>query len=278
MARYGMVIDIDKCNGCYNCFLACKDEYAGNDYPPFSVEQPNEGKSWMRVTEKEMGTCPKVKVDYIPQPCLHCGDAPCINKAVDGEVYRRPDGIVLIDPVKAEGKREIVSYCPHRVISWNEEKNVPQKCTFCVHLLEDGVKEPRCAEACPSGAILFGDLDDPGSEISKLVKSPGTEELNPAYKLNPNVVYRNLPKRFIAGEVLLEDKQDTCAQGIKVTLKSESFEKTCTTDFLGDFEFKGLEINQAYQIVIDHEGYKPQTINIKTDTDKNIGEVLLACN
>ena len=66
MARYGMIIDIDKCNGCYSCFLACRDEYEGNDYVPFSLSQPSNGKPWMRIIEREMGFCPKVKVDYIP--------------------------------------------------------------------------------------------------------------------------------------------------------------------------------------------------------------------
>ncbi len=275
MTRYGMVIDIDKCNGCYNCFLACKDEFAGNDFPPFSVAQPNSGKPFMRVTEKERGKCPTIKVDYIPLPCLQCADAPCVNKAIDGEVYRRPDGIVVIDPEKAKGKREIVSYCPHRVISWNEEKNIPQKCTFCVHLLEQGWKQPRCVEACPSGALLFGDLDDPDSEISKIAKSPDIEEMNPAYALKPNVLYRNLPKRFIAGEVLLADHQETCAAGIKVTLKSGTVEQTSSTDFMGDFEFDGLAPNQTYQITIDHDGYAAQSLEVKTDSNVNLGEIIL---
>jgi Fe-S-cluster-containing dehydrogenase component len=277
MARYGMVIDINKCNGCYNCFLACKDEYTGNDYPPYSIARQNEDKPFMKVTEKEMGKCPKVKVDYIPQPCFQCKDAPCVKMATDGEVYRRPDGIVIIDPEKAKGKREIVNYCPYRVISWNEAENVAQKCTFCVHLLENGAKEPRCVEACPSGALLFGDLDDPESEISKNMASAGTGELNPVYNLKPSVLYRNLPGRFIAGEVILEDKQDVCAGGVKVTLKGDSIEKTGTTDFLGDFEFKGLEAKQSYQVIIEADGYASRTINVKTDTDKNIGEVLLSC-
>ena len=275
MARYGMVIDIDKCNGCYNCFLACKDEFVGNDYPPFSAAQPNDGKPWMGITEKERGICPKIKVDYIPMPCLQCSDAPCVKKAVNGEVYRRPDGIVLIDPEKAVGKREIVSSCPHRVIAWNEEKDIPQKCTFCAHLLEQGWKEPRCVEACPSGALLFGDLDDPDSEISRILKSPDIEELNPGYTLKPNVLYRNLPKRFISGEVLLTDKPEACADGIKVTLKNKAGEQVCATDFLGDFEFDGLPPNQTYQIVIEHEGYAPQSFEVKTTTDIQLGEIIL---
>ena len=277
MARYGMIIDINKCNGCYNCFLACKDEYTGNDYPPYSAAQQNEARPFMKMTEKEMGKCPKVKVDYIAQPCLQCADATCVKMATDGEVYRRPDGIVIIDPEKAKGKREIVNSCPHRVISWNEEKDVAQKCTFCVHLLEKGAKEPRCVEACPSGAILFGDLDDPESEISKNLASAPTEELNPSYNLKPNVVYRNLPGRLIAGEVIFDDKKE-CAKDVKVTLTGESLDRTVTTDFLGDFEFKGLPADRTFRLTIEFNGYKSQTIDIRTDTDKNIGEVLLACN
>ena len=277
MARYGMLIDINKCNGCYNCFLACKDEYTDNDYLPYSVSQPTEGKPFMKVTEKEIGKHPKIKVDYVVQPCLQCQDAQCVKMATDGEVYRRPDGIVIIDPEKAKGRREITTYCPHRVISWNDAQNVAQKCTFCVHLLENGAKEPRCVEGCPSGAMLFGDLDDPNSEISKNIAAAPTEELNPVYNLKPNVFYRNLPGRLIAGEVVLEDKQE-CAKDVKVTLKGDGAEKATTTDFLGDFEFKNLEADKAYKLTIEYDGYKSQSIDIKTDTDKNIGEVLLECN
>jgi Fe-S-cluster-containing dehydrogenase component len=275
MARYGMVIDIDKCNGCYNCFLACKDEFAGNDYLPFSLSQPSMGKSWMRITERERGFCPKVKVDYIPLPCLQCNEAPCVKAAHNGEVYRRPDGIILIDPEKSIGKREILSTCPHRVIQWNEEKNIPQKCTFCAHLLEQGWKEPRCVEACPSGALLFGDLDDPDSEISRVMKSPHIEELHPEYGLQPNVVYIDLPKRFIAGEVLLEDRQDECAKGVVVTLSDGKNKHTCKTDIFGDFEFDGLESNRSYRILVEHEGYLSKELEVKTDTDVHVGEIIL---
>ena len=278
MSRYGMIIDVNKCNGCYNCFLACKDEYTGNDYPGYSAALPNDSKPFMKVIEKEMGVCPKVKVDYVAMPCLQCEDAQCVKMATEGEVYRRPDGIVMIDPEKAKGKREIVTYCPHRFITYNEAADVAQKCSFCVHLLENGAKEPRCAEACPSGAILFGDLDDPDSKISKAKAEAPTQELNASYGLKPNVVYRSLPGKLIAGEVILKDKQDACAEGAKVTLKGDGMEMSTTTDFLGDFEFKGLEAGKAFILTVEHDGYKSQTIDVKTDTDKNIGEVLLACN
>ena len=66
------------------------------------------------------------------------------------------------------------SSCPYRVIFWNEAANIPQKCTFCAHLLDDGWSEPRCVEACPTEALVFGDLDDPESAVSKAMKSRGS--------------------------------------------------------------------------------------------------------
>ena len=275
MARYGMVINIDKCNGCYSCLLACKDEFEGNDYLPFSASQSSAGKSWMRISERERGACPKVKVDYIPLPCLHCKEAPCVQASSTGAVYRRPDGIVLIDPEKSRGQKEIIATCPHRVIHWNEEQSIPQKCTLCVHLLEKGWKEPRCVEACPSGALLFGDLDDPASEISGFINASPVEEYHPEYGLKPNVVYMDLPKKFIAGEVLLKDRQDECAQGVQVTLSNGTRKQSCKTDFLGDFEFDGLESNGAYRILVEFEGYRPKELQVKTQVDVHLGEILL---
>lgn len=102
MARYGLVIDINKCTGCYNCFLTCRDEFAGNAYPGYSAAQPMSGMNWIKVLEKERGQYPKVKVNYIPLTCMHCEDATCVQMAKDGAVYKRPDGIVMIDPEKAK--------------------------------------------------------------------------------------------------------------------------------------------------------------------------------
>ncbi len=155
MARYGLVIDVNKCSGCYNCYLACRDEYCGNDYPPYSLAQPYTGHFWMRQIERERGKYPKVKVAYTPLPCMHCDDALCIKTAQDGAVYRRPDGIVIIDPEKSKGQKNLLSACPYRVIYWNEKTNIPQKCTLCAHLLDAGWKEPRCVELCPAGAMTF---------------------------------------------------------------------------------------------------------------------------
>jgi len=107
---------------------------------------------------------------------------PAYVRAVsDGSTYERDDGIVLIDPAKASGKKSLVSRCPYRVIYWNEAEQVAQKCTLCAHLLDKGWKEPRCVEACPTGALVFGDLDDPDSLASNLLASTATAPLHPEY-------------------------------------------------------------------------------------------------
>ena len=138
MTRLSLLIDVTKCSGCHNCFLACRDEYYDNDYSPYSAPQPLDGQFWMQVKEVERGSYPKPKLDYIPMPCMHCEKAPCIDAAADEAVYRRKDGIVIIDPKKAKGQKAIVNSCPYRVVFWNAELELPQKCTLCAHRLDRG--------------------------------------------------------------------------------------------------------------------------------------------
>ena len=153
MKNYGIVIDVMKCNGCYSCFLACKDEHCGEEFPGYSAAQPMTGQYWMNLVEVERGTYPKVKLNHIPVTCAQCKNPACMKAAEDGAVYKREDGIVMIDPVKAAGQKQIVNSCPYRVIFWNQEKNVAQKCTMCAHLLDEGYKTPRCVELCPTGRM-----------------------------------------------------------------------------------------------------------------------------
>lgn len=274
MARYGIIVDITKCNGCYNCFLACRDEHCGNDFPPYALSQPMTGHFWMKLNEKERGKYPKVKVAYTAVPCMHCDKPACVGHAQDGAIYKRKDGIVIIDPVKSKGQKNLLSSCPYRVIYWNEEKQIPQKCTLCAHLLDQGWKEPRCVEACPTAALIFGDLDDPKSEIAKLMAEGNTEVLHPEYGMQEKVRYIALPKRFIAGAVVFKDT-DECAEGVNVTLTGEGEKKTIKTDNYGDFEFEGLATDKAYSVKIDAKGYKGQVFEVKTNIDIYLGDIFL---
>jgi Fe-S-cluster-containing dehydrogenase component len=229
----------------------------------------------MQVKEIERGVYPKPKVDYIPTPCMQCREAPCLDAAKNGAVYRREDGIVIIDPEKAKGQEGIVNACPYRVVFWNQELELPQKCTFCAHRLDEGVKLPRCVEACPTGAISFGDLDDPDSDVAQLVAAKETEVLLPEYETQPNVIYYGVPKRFIAGEVVLADQQGECAPGAKVVLEGPEGKTETASDAYGDFEFEGLSKNMPYTVTVSFDGYTPQSFDVKTRRDVNLGEVIL---
>lgn len=274
MTRYGMAIDVDRCTGCFACFLACRDEHSGNDHRPVSVAQPD-GHSWIKVREVERGSFPKVKVSYVPVPCLQCTDAPCMRAATGGAVYRRADGIVIIDPDKAAGQRDIVSSCPYGAVFWNEETDLPQKCTFCAHLLDDGWKEPRCVEACPTQALVFGNLDDPGSEVARLGADTTIEALPPEPAAQPPVGYFGLPTRFVAGEIVLGDRPQECPTGVTVRLRHGRQTVTTSTDNYGDFEFNGLEADDEYVLSIEHAGYKPREVRIHASADPNLGTIMM---
>jgi len=271
MPRYGMVVDITKCDGCYNCFIACKDEYCNQAKPGYSAAQPMTGQDWMKIIGKERGQFPKVKQDYIAMPCMQCENPACMSKG-DGAVYRRPDGIVIIDPQKAAGQKDLVSRCPYRRIYWNEEENVAQKCTFCAHLLDAGWKEPRCVEACPTGALLFGDLDDPNSAVSKAMKA--AETMHPDYKLGDKVRFIGIPKNFVAGSVVFGDS-DECGKGATVTLTGEDGTQTTQSDAFGDFEFEGLPDNKVYTVTVSAPGYKSQECEVRTYKSLYLGDIVL---
>jgi Fe-S-cluster-containing dehydrogenase component len=279
MPKYAIAIDIDRCTGCYSCFLACKDEYVGNDHLPLSLGQPEKGHKWINPKEIEHGQGTKIKVDYIPVVCQHCQDAPCMLAAPAGAVYRRDDGIVIIDPEKAKGVKEIVDACPYRAVFWNEEANVAQKCTMCAHMLDAGEKTVRCVEVCPAQAMVFGDLDDPASKISKVLaeKADRVEDFKPEFETKPVVKYLSLPKPFIAGEVILGDKQDECLKGAKVTLLDADGKVVAETetDFMGDFQFKGLAKGIDYTLKAAYEGYYAAEMTVRTNASKNLGLIAL---
>jgi Fe-S-cluster-containing dehydrogenase component len=275
-----MVIDVTRCTGCHNCFIACKDEFDGNDYAPISAAQPKGGQDWIRVQEVEQGSDAKIKVDYIPILCQQCADAPCVGKGPEGAIYRRADGIVVIDPVKAQGHKELVNICPYRAIQWNAEAKLPQKCTFCAHMIDNGEKTTRCVESCPTSAMIFGDLDDPNSEISQyLAKNAAqAEAFKPEYGTKSSVKYIGLPKLFLVGEVLLADKTGECVKGAKITLTAVDDAKavqTTETDFLGDFEFNDLDQNRAYTLKVEYAGYKATELSVRTNASRNVGVITL---
>jgi len=275
MTRYGIVVDVSRCIGCYACFIACKDEHCGNDFPPISVSQPETGHYWMRIIENERGKYPKVKANCIAVPCQQCDNPPCVCYAENNAVYKRPDGIVIIDPEKSKGQKNIMEACPYRLIYWNEEKNIPQKCTFCAHLLDQGWKQPRCVEACPVEALVFGDLDDPQSEASKLLASGKVEVLHSEYGLKERVQYIGLPKKFVAGTVVFGYTEE-CGENAVVTLSGNGEERTVKADNFGDWEFDGLGEDKEYIVKVSYPGYQTKNYEVRTKVDVFLGDIVLS--
>lgn len=275
MTQYGMVIDVDRCIGCYLCFLACRDEHVGNDNRPIAAAQPESGQRWIDVREHERGALPRVKVDYVPVLCMQCADTPCIRAATGGAVMRRPDGIVIIDPVKAAGQREIVDACPYRVVFWNEAEAVAQKCTFCAHLLDAGWKEPRCVEACPTRALVFGDLADPESDIAKLKAARPVEDFHAGFASRPAVGYLGLPKRFVTGEIAFADKLQEPAVGVDVALDLGGATRMTTTDNYGDFEFADVPVTSICRLRVVYPGYVARELALSSRSDLDVGTIVL---
>ena len=264
------IVDLSLCKGCYTCQIACKDEHVGNDWMPYAKAQPSTGHFWLKIVEKERGSYPKVKVTYYPYLCFHCDEAPCIPACRVKAIYKRQDGLVIIDPAKCNGCRDCLYACPYGVIYFNENLNIAQKCTGCAHLVDKG-DTPRCADACPTEAIKFGEED----ALKDLIKeaSPLRPDVEP---VKPRVLYLHLEllKPFLTGAVY-DPERDECIEGAKVTLINTTTgeKRETTTDIFGDFWFKGLSPS-TYEVRIEKTGYYPIKIeNIKVEEDINLGDL-----
>jgi len=266
------IVDIALCNGCYACQIACKDEHVGNDWSPIAKPQPDTGQFWMRLTEHIKGTVPKVKMHYVPRLCQHCEAAPCMPACpIEGAIYRREDGLVIIDPEKCTGCKACADVCPYDAIFINEHLNVAQKCTGCAHLLDNGWTEPRCVDVCPTAAIKFGEESDFADEIAR------AEVLQPEAGTKPRVHYLNMPKKFVGG-TLYDPIEDEVVIGATCTLQSvgggESF--TTQTDDFGDFWFHGLA-DDTFKLTVAVAGFQPLTVDaISTEKDVNLGDLALS--
>lgn len=175
--RYGMVIDTKLCVGCGACVVACKTE---NEVP--------EGLHRDWVVEELSGTFPNLSLEIRSERCNHCSNAPCVQSCPTGASHRKAGtNIVLVTPGRCTGCRACMASCPY-----NARFVMPQgyisKCTFCDHRLDRG-EDPACMSVCPTHAIQFGDLDNPRSVVSKLLKNRKHKAVAPEAGTEPNIFY-----------------------------------------------------------------------------------------
>ncbi len=214
--RWGMVIDLNKCAGCYSCQISCKAEHA---LPPDVF--------WARCLISERGAYPAVTKQILPVLCNHCKEAPCLKVCPTGATNRRDDGIIYVDYDKCMGCRYCVIACPyqHRTFlsdsnkGYHPEEGLTElevmtrrlyplqegtvvKCNFCMERVSEGLMRglkpgvdreatPVCVINCPANARYFGDLDDPSSEVASLVKVKKGTTLHHEYGTDPSVYYLN---------------------------------------------------------------------------------------
>ena len=202
--RLGLVIDLDTCVGCHACAVACKEWNTGGVVAPLTDLDPygpHPDGVWLnRVhsfeTETDSGGGRTVN---FPRSCLHCEDALCVTVCPTGASYKRAaDGIVLVDEDKCIGCKLCSWACPYGAREYDTDSGVMKKCTLCIdriynETLAEADRVPACVRTCPASARHFGDLGDPGSEVSRLVAARGGRDLMPGLGYRPTNKY--LPPR-----------------------------------------------------------------------------------
>ncbi len=176
MARYAMVIDTRKCVGCSGCVVACKTE---NNVPDGLC------RDW--IVEVLKGKSPNLQLEIRSERCNHCENPPCVRCCPTGASYVNEDDFVLVEKSKCTGCKACIASCPYDARYVHPEGYV-EKCTFCIHRVEKGL-DPSCVEACPTRCMAFGDLEDPKSEVSTLLRSRPYKVLLPQAGTKPKIYY-----------------------------------------------------------------------------------------
>ena len=201
---YAIGIDIEKCIGCGMCAKACKSE---NDVPkdPFyyrswveqytikndgsmHVESPNGGIDGFtqKVPEEDI-----FKTFFVPKMCNHCYKSPCVQVCPVGATFVSPEGIVLVDEKYCMGCSYCVQACPYGCRYLHPKKKTADKCTLCYHRLKKGLN-PACFEVCPTGARIYGDLNDKNDKIHQFLKDHNTQVLKPNLNTGSKLFYNGL--------------------------------------------------------------------------------------
>lgn len=280
MNKWNLIVDVAKCTNCNLCTLANQDEHVDNEFEGYAAPMPRHGHRWIEIRSRERGSGPIMDVAYLPVMCQHCDDAPCIAAAKNGAVKKRDDGIVLIDPVKAKGQKAIAEACPYGAVRWNEELQLPQHWFFDAHLLDSGWAEPRCSQACATGALKAIKVSD--EEMAQIKAREGLRELQPESATKPRVHYKNLDRythEFVGGTIIKTVNGVTdCVADATIRLESSgSVVGEATTDAYGEFKINGLEPDSGrYGVVIEVGGREIKRLDVELGRSVYLGRIDLA--
>jgi Fe-S-cluster-containing dehydrogenase component len=203
MSQLALVIDLNVCVGCHACVTSCKEWNTSGtagflaDMNPFAKDPT--GTFFNRVQTFEVGQFPNTETVHFPKSCLHCEDPPCVPVCPTGASYKREeDGIVLVDSEKCIGCSYCSWACPYGARELDENQKIMKKCTLCVDRIYDESlpeteRKPACVMACPAEARLFGDVNDPESEVAIVIREQGGYQLMPEWGTKPANHY--LPRR-----------------------------------------------------------------------------------
>ncbi|HJN53193.1 MAG: 4Fe-4S dicluster domain-containing protein [Pseudomonadales bacterium] len=221
--HWGMTIDLDRCSGCEACVVACQAE---NNLPIVGEQLIKEGKEvrWLRIERYWQGEYPNAKLSFLPMLCQHCDQAPCETVCPVSATYHNQDGLNTQVYNRCIGTRTCAVYCTYDVRyfnwfthTWDEpleqqlnpdvtvrERGVMEKCTFCIQRirlakdtakdegrrrLRDGEVTPACVQSCPTEAMVFGDMNDPNSRVSKMADNARGYKVLKELNTSPSIVY-----------------------------------------------------------------------------------------
>ncbi|MBX2849270.1 MAG: hypothetical protein KTR16_13170 [Acidiferrobacterales bacterium] len=271
MSKWNMIIDVERCNNCYNCFIATKDEYVDNEFEGYTAPQPLHGHQWVDMKRAEGGQFPMVEAQFRPEMCNHCDDAPCMKVAENGAITKRDDGIVIIDPVKSKGQKQIVDACPYNAVFWNEELEIPQAWPFDAHLLDNGWEKTKIETVCPTDVFRSVKVSD--QEMQRIAKEEGLKTLEPKEGAKPRVYYKNdlvFTSVFVGGSVATQKEGiEECVEGATVRLSQDGKELGhAITDAYGDFKITKLSKGLSkVKLQID---FKDLSQTIEADVDDSL--------
>jgi Fe-S-cluster-containing dehydrogenase component len=174
--RYAMAVDTKKCVGCSDCVIACQAE---NNVPHGFA------RDW--VVEINHGTYPNLEMEIRSERCNHCDNAPCVRCCPTGASHIVNGGVVVVDHKKCIGCGACITSCPYDA-RFSHPEGYVDKCTFCEHLVKDG-ENPACVDVCPTSCLYFGDLDDPRSPVSEVLKTRKYKTLIPEAGTNPQIYF-----------------------------------------------------------------------------------------